>query len=98
MAYRRAATRLRNLRDEDYPDGPEDSTPDPQPEQQLAAAVLRQALTDARNAHLPKATRDQARWFISGGSEGLQFWCEIAGLRPQIVQTLAGRALVDKGV
>jgi hypothetical protein len=44
------------------------------------AAILAQALRDAQNPHVPPAIRAQARAFLAG-SDGLHFWCDVAGLR-----------------
>jgi hypothetical protein len=90
MAYKPAAQRARDMLDfSDEPDEPETYLT---AEQQLAAAVMRQALTDANDAHLPSATRERARAFLCG-TEGLRFWCEIAGLELRAVRTLVARAL-----
>jgi hypothetical protein len=49
------------------------------PEQHLALAVLRQALADAENDHLPSYRRHGARgWLLEASA--VRFWCDVAGL------------------
>jgi hypothetical protein len=54
--------------------------------QELAAAVIRQALTDLRD---PRASvRGSATVFLAG-NDAMRWWCEVAGLEPDEV---VGRA------
>jgi hypothetical protein len=90
--YRPAAQRARELDLRGFEDEPVCPEPQLTAEQQLAGAVLAQALADARDAKLPKANRDQARYFLTR-SDGLRFWCEIAGLELHTVSSLATKVL-----
>jgi hypothetical protein len=55
---------------------------DPFAHQTLAAAVIRQAVSDSANPSVHRAIREQARAFLSGG-DALRFWCTIAGLEAE---------------
>jgi hypothetical protein len=64
------------------------------PEQTLAAAVIRQAVTDARlvgSDRIATARRDEARAFLFGARGAV--WCHVAGLDVEAVRTLAARVL-----
>ena len=50
--------------------------------QELAAAVVHQAVIDLRDAS--PSVRASAVAFLAG-SEGLASWCSVAGLRPDVV-------------
>jgi hypothetical protein len=54
--------------------------------QELAAAVIRQALLDATNPDAPEDVRAGARDFLAG-SPMLHQWCSVAGLDPRLVLT-----------
>ncbi len=71
-----------------------EALPGVEPEARLAAAVMRQALADARDAKLPAAHRQQARAFLIG-REALATWATIAGLNVERVARTARRALSD---
>lgn len=57
----------------------------------LAVGVLRQAVADIQDPSLPRATRSQAHHFLTGHSPRLTFWCEMAGLNPELVRHRAAR-------
>jgi hypothetical protein len=59
-----------------------DETPDPEPHQLVAAAVIRQAVFDALSTSARVST--PARTFLSNSHE-LRTWCHLAGLRPETV-------------
>ena len=61
------------------------------PEQLLACAVLRQALTDAISQRSDK--REAARGFLLGQSADLGFWCAVAGLPVTAVRECARKQL-----
>jgi len=52
--------------------------------QELAVAVIRQAVMDATNPNAASKVRDNARAFLAG-SPMLQEWCCVAGLDPRVV-------------
>jgi hypothetical protein len=78
---------LRSL--QDSPETPTPMAGPLRPEQLLAAAVIRQALIDAWSCSAAPLIRDRARAFLRPDSDGLAFWCGIAGLRPDVVARLA---------
>lgn len=47
--------------------------------QELGAAVILQAVSDAQNPSASSADRKDARRFLSGGP-GLEAWCNLAGV------------------
>ena len=53
--------------------------------QELAAAVIHQALLDAASPDTPERVRVGARAFLAG-SPMLQQWCCVAGLDPGLVR------------
>ncbi len=66
---------------------------DLQPHQLLAAAVLRQAVLDATGrgwGGSPRRARGARLFLLRAGPE-LRFWCEVAGLSPQLVRAYAAR-------
>jgi len=68
----------------------------PAPWQQLAAAVIWQALKDARNPYLHERQRISARAFLSG-SFGLPFWAAVLGVRVEALTDYADRVLHQDG-
>ena len=77
----------------DWNDAPEACQPELTGEQKLVAAVIRRALFDAHYCSVP-AIRNEARAFLDG-SDRLQFWCLVGGLRVQAVVQLATRVLSE---
>ena len=57
-------------------------------EQSLALAVLRRAVLDATNPHLPATVRRGARAFLVGG-HALEFWAMVAGVSGDRVRRMA---------
>ena len=53
--------------------------------QELAAAVIRQALLDAANPDAAERVRAGAQAFLAG-SPMLRLWCGVAGLDPRLVR------------
>ena len=53
--------------------------------QELAAAVIHQAVLDAASPDESERVRVGARAFLAG-SPMLQLWCSVAGLDPHVVQ------------
>ena len=53
--------------------------------QELAAAVIHQAVLDAASPDAPEPVRLGARAFLRG-SPMLKLWCCVAGLDPKVVQ------------
>jgi hypothetical protein len=53
-----------------------------EPHQELAAAVVRQAIADL--AHPTGMVRNEARHFLTG-SDDFYWWCGVAGLEPDRV-------------
>ncbi|RPI55286.1 MAG: hypothetical protein EHM55_08355 [Acidobacteria bacterium] len=58
--------------------------------QELAVAVIRQALLDATNPCAASRVRDGARAFLAG-SPMLREWCGVAGLDPRVVLEMCGK-------
>jgi hypothetical protein len=66
------------------------------PEAVLAAQVLHRAVLDAATPHYGGAVQADARRFLSGQEDGgrwLRFWTDVAGVKPEAVRVLVGRAL-----
>jgi hypothetical protein len=61
--------------------------------QELAAAVLHQAVIDLRD---PRVTVRQSAAVFLAGSEGFRGWCSVAGLEPEVVVAQA-RLLLPLG-
>ena len=64
------------------------------PQQELARAVLAQAVADACNLTLDERERLAAAAFLFNGAEVLSFWCSVGGLDPHVVRRYA-RQLFD---
>jgi hypothetical protein len=64
------------------------------PQQELARAVLAQAVADACNLTIDERERLAAVTFLLSGAEALWFWCAVGGLDPQLVRRYA-RELFD---
>jgi hypothetical protein len=62
--------------------------------QELAVAVIRQALLDATNPCAASRVRDGARAFLAG-SPMLREWCGVAGLDPVWCSRCAAKASKD---
>jgi hypothetical protein len=58
--------------------------------QELAVAVIRQAVVDATNPLAESRVRDGARAFLAG-SPMLRQWCGVAGLDPGLVLERCGQ-------
>ena len=58
--------------------------------QELAVAVIRQAMLDAVNPTAATRVRDGARAFLAG-SPMLRQWCSVAGLDPGIILEKCGQ-------
>jgi hypothetical protein len=84
-----AVTREAVMREID--DEPERSLPELRPEARLAAAVIRQAVQDARTERMARE-RIRARAFLNR-SDGLHFWTHVAGLPFEAVAALAAEML-----
>jgi hypothetical protein len=67
----------------------------PAAHQELAAAVIRQAVLDASNADAPEPVRLGARAFLAG-SPALLHWCDVAGLDPALVCAKLNRAQIRR--
>jgi hypothetical protein len=67
----------------------------PSPEQELAAAVLEQAIDDALSESAPAAHRASAAEFLKGGAL-LEFWSGVAGVEAALVGQRA-RQLIGSG-
>ena len=65
------------------------------PQQELARAVLAQAVADACNLTIDERERLAAAAFLLNGTEVLWFWCAVGGLDPQVVRRYA-RQLFDR--
>ena len=65
------------------------------PQQELARAVLAQAVADACNLTIDERERLAAAAFLLNGAEVLWFWCAVGGLDPQVVRRYA-RQLFDQ--
>ena len=91
MAYRSPEQRLRDLPD-DFADEPGLDRLQPRPEQALAAAIVAQAVADARNARLPVTVRLGAAAFLQN-SHLLRFWGRVANLNADAVAQLARQVL-----
>ena len=63
----------------------------PSPEQRLAAAVLAQAVADARVQR--NARRRERAIAFQQGADALLFWCAVAGLDPDVIRQKARRWL-----
>jgi hypothetical protein len=66
--------------------------PDPTAPQKIAAAVIKQAVTDETDHSLPYHRRENARLFLAGDSRDFQFWCSVAGLSPATIRAVRSRA------
>jgi len=64
------------------------------PQQELARAVLAQAVADACNLTIDERERLAAAAFLLNGTEVLWFWCAVGGLDPRVVRRYA-RQLFD---
>ena len=64
------------------------------PQQELARAVLAQAVADACNLTIDERERLAAAAFLFSGAEVLWFWCAVGGLNPHLVRRYA-RQLLD---
>ncbi len=64
------------------------------PQQELARAVLAQAVADACNLTIDERERLAAAAFLLNGAEVLWFWCAVGGLDPHVVRRYA-RQLFD---
>lgn len=64
------------------------------PQQELARAVLAQAVADACNLTIDERERLDAAAFLLNGAEVLWFWCAVGGLDPRVVRRYA-RQLFD---
>ncbi len=64
------------------------------PQQELARAVLAQAVADACNLTMDERERLAATAFLLHGAEVLWFWCAVGGLDPRVVRRYA-RQLFD---
>ena len=64
------------------------------PQQELARAVLAQAVADACNLTIDERERLAAAAFLLDGAEVLWFWCAVGGLDPRVVRRYA-RQLFD---
>ena len=64
------------------------------PQQELARAVLAQAVADACNLTIDERDRLAAAAFLLHGAEVLWFWCAVGGLDPRVVRRYA-RHLID---
>jgi hypothetical protein len=64
------------------------------PQQELARAVLAQAVADACNLTIDERERLAAAAFLLNGTEVLWFWCAVGGLDPRVVRRYA-RELFD---
>jgi hypothetical protein len=64
------------------------------PQQELARAVLAQAVADACNLTIDERERLAAAAFLLNGAEVLRFWCAVGGLDPRVVRRYA-RQLFD---
>jgi hypothetical protein len=64
------------------------------PQQELARAVLAQAVADACNLTIDERERLAAAAFLLNGAEVLWFWCAVGGLDPRVVRRYA-RQLFD---
>jgi hypothetical protein len=65
------------------------------PQQELARAVLAQAVADACNLTIDERERLAAAAFLLSGAEVLWFWCAVGGLNPRVVRRYA-RQLFDR--
>jgi hypothetical protein len=61
------------------------------PQQELARAVLAQAVADACNLTIDERERLAAVTFLLSGAEALGFWCAVGGLDPHVVRRYARR-------
>jgi len=59
------------------------------PLQELARAVLAQAVADAGNLTIDERERLAAAAFLLNGAEVLSFWCVLGGLDPRAVRRYA---------
>jgi hypothetical protein len=64
------------------------------PQQELARAVLAQAVADACHLTIDERERLAAAAFLFNGAEVLWFWCAMGGLDPHVVRRFA-RELFD---
>ena len=62
------------------------------PQQELARAVLAQAVADACNLTIDERERLAAAAFLLNGAEVLWFWCAVGGLDPRAVRLCAGNS------
>jgi hypothetical protein len=95
--HRNTQTRLERMRDVEFDcaDGPPTSrSAELTAEQRLCAAVLKQAISDAQDPHLPEATRAEARAFLCG--DRVRLWCEVGGLNPRAVHSLSSEVLDEQ--
>ena len=60
------------------------ANPATNPTQNLAAAVIKQAVTDATSPSVEPRVRVEARIFLAG-SAAFEEWCLVAGLNPAVV-------------
>jgi hypothetical protein len=67
-------------------DTPDD---DLEPHEALAVAVIRRAVDDLQTSGDPRR-RTSAASFLNG--RGLDFWCEVAGVRPDAVRAVLRRS------
>ena len=65
------------------------------PQQELARAVLAQAVADACSLTIDERERLAAAAFLLNGAEVLWFWCAVGGLDPRVVRRYA-RQLFDR--
>ena len=63
--------------------------------QELAAAVIRQAVLDASSLNAPEPVRLGARAFLAD-SPMLRHWCGVAGLDPALVRAKLNRAPIGR--
>ncbi len=59
------------------------------PQQELARAVLAQAVADACSLTIDERERLAAATFLLNGAEVLWFWCAVGGLDPHLVRRYA---------
>ena len=65
-------------------------------EQELALAVLAQAIQDAHDAHLAEPVRASASAFLLTQTAMFEFWIAVAGLNAEVVQHHARQWIVDQ--